>query len=166
MDAGELVPDDVVIGIVEERLRAARRAARLHPRRLPAHGGAGRGARRDARRTGSRSTPCVQIAVPRDELVDALAGRRVCRDCGTMYQRDRAAGGRRALRRCGGALVQRDDDARRRSAARMEVYERADGAADRATTASEGLLREVDGHRRVADERLQSALASGDGYGE
>ena len=49
MDAGELVPDDVMIGIVDERLRRRTTPRRgLHARRLPPHGGAGRGARRDA----------------------------------------------------------------------------------------------------------------------
>ena len=47
MDRGELVSDDVMIGIVEERLDRAGCAERVHPRRVSADGRAGAGARRD-----------------------------------------------------------------------------------------------------------------------
>ncbi len=44
MDAGGLVPDDLIVAMAAERLDAGRHAGRLHPRRLPAHDRAGRGA--------------------------------------------------------------------------------------------------------------------------
>ncbi len=53
MDRGELVGDDVMIGIVARAARAERRQGRLRARRLPAHGGAGGGAGRDHDRTRS-----------------------------------------------------------------------------------------------------------------
>ena len=46
MDRGELVSDEVMIGIVQERLESRRCAKRLHPRRLSADRRAGQGARR------------------------------------------------------------------------------------------------------------------------
>ena len=46
MDRGDLVPDEVIIGVIAERIDARRGRRRLHPRRLPAHGPPGRGARR------------------------------------------------------------------------------------------------------------------------
>ncbi len=48
MEAGGLVPDQVVIKIIAERIAASRLRQGLHPRRLPAHAEAGRGARRAA----------------------------------------------------------------------------------------------------------------------
>ena len=55
MDAGGLVGDDIMIGIVDERLRRPDADdAGLHPRRLPAHGRPGRGARQDHRRPADR----------------------------------------------------------------------------------------------------------------
>ena len=45
IDAGDLVPDELTIELVRERLAQADTAARLRPRRLPAHAPAGRGAR-------------------------------------------------------------------------------------------------------------------------
>ena len=44
MARGDLVPDDVMVEIIADRLEAAGRRQRLHPGRLPAHGRAGRGA--------------------------------------------------------------------------------------------------------------------------
>ena len=49
MDAGDLVPDEVIIGMILEALRGDEAARRLPARRLPAHRPAGRGARRGAR---------------------------------------------------------------------------------------------------------------------
>ena len=56
MDAGGLVGDEVMIGLVDERLaQRRRRHPRLHPRRVPAHRRPGRGARRRSRPS-ARST--------------------------------------------------------------------------------------------------------------
>ena len=52
MDAGDLVPDEVTIGIVRDRLSQDDTARRVPARRLPPHAGAGRGAARHARRPG------------------------------------------------------------------------------------------------------------------
>ena len=125
MDDGGLVPDPVMVGLVEERL---------------AQGDAGRGFILDGfpRTVGqaealdelltSRGRPLdavLQIAVPRDELVRRLAGRRVCGDCGTLVQvavEHSSANGTCAS--CGGPLLQRDDDRVETVGRRMEVYER------------------------------------------
>jgi adenylate kinase len=116
MDDGGLVPDPVMVGLVEERL---------------AQGDAGRGFILDGfpRTVGqaealdelltSRGRPLdavLQIAVPRDELVRRLAGRRVCGDCGTLIQV--------AIEQSSGPLLQRDDDRVETVGRRMEVYER------------------------------------------
>ena len=44
MDRGDLVPDDVIVGVIAERIDSRRGGRRLHPRRLPAHRAAGGGA--------------------------------------------------------------------------------------------------------------------------
>ena len=54
MDRGDLVPDDVIVGVIAERIARARGRGRLHPRRLPAHRAAGRGAGREAGRARPR----------------------------------------------------------------------------------------------------------------
>ncbi len=52
MDRGDLVTDDIVIGLIEEKLKAARREG-LHLRRLPPHAGPGRCARRASQAFGA-----------------------------------------------------------------------------------------------------------------
>ena len=46
MDRGDLVPDEVIVGVIAERIDSRGGGRRLHPRRLPAHRAPGRGARR------------------------------------------------------------------------------------------------------------------------
>ena len=73
MDTGGLVPDEVVIELIDERIDARRLQAGLPPRRLPPHGAPGRGARRAARAAAAaRSTPCVQLDVPAHLLEERL----------------------------------------------------------------------------------------------
>ena len=109
MDAGELVPDDIMIGVVDERLASTTTPSpRLHARRLPPHGGPGRGARRVITRA-----PARRRRQPRGAArgrARAPRRRRVCVDCGANYSRRRAADARLDLRR----LRRRGRPARRR----------------------------------------------------
>jgi len=144
MDDGGLVPDPVMVGLVEERLAQsdASRGFILDgfPRTV------GQAESLDAILVKSRGPldAVLQIAVPRDELVRRLAGRRVCRDCGTMFQVaiDQSPNGR--CDSCGGPLLQRDDDRVETVGRRMEVYER-ETAPLVGHYRGKGLLREVVG---------------------
>jgi adenylate kinase len=145
MDDGHLVPDRVIVGLVEERLAApdAQRGFVLDgfPRTVPQ----AEAFEALLTRRGTPLDAVVQIAVPRDELVRRLAGRRVCGACGTMYhvslgppRHDGVCDG------CGGTLVQREDDREETIARRMEVYER-ETAPLVARYRTTGLLREIPG---------------------
>jgi adenylate kinase len=144
MEDGGLVPDPVMVGLVEERLAQA---------------DAGRGFILDGfPRTvvqaesldailakGQRPLDAVlQVSVPRDELVRRLAGRRVCGDCGTMYELAATPGSDGSCGSCGGRLLQRDDDRVETVGRRMEVYER-ETAPLVGHYRKKGLLREVRG---------------------
>ncbi|RPI32078.1 MAG: adenylate kinase [Actinomycetota bacterium] len=123
MDAGELVPDEVVIGVVRERLTEddAREGFLLDgfPRtigqaeRLDALlGGAGRGL-----------THVIQLDVPEDELAERLAGRRLCRACGKGYHVVFDPPARAGVcDACGGELYQRADDDETTVRNRLAVY--------------------------------------------
>jgi adenylate kinase len=160
MDDGHLVPDPVMVGLVEERLAAAdcRRGFILDgfPRTV------GQAEALDALllRRGTPLDAVVQIAVPRDELVHRLAGRRVCRVCGTMFHV--ALGPPRTngtCDACGGELVQREDDREETVGRRMEVYER-ETAPLVARYRGTGMLREVvgTGSRDEVFERITGEL--------
>ena len=125
MDKGALVPDEVIIRMIAERLRRpdAGRGFLLDgfPRTVPQ-------AEALAEMLGKGGEPLdavVSIDVPEDELVRRLAARRVCRQCGAMFQLD-ADPAARAGRcdRCGGELYQRDDDSEATVRHRLDVYAR------------------------------------------
>jgi adenylate kinase len=125
MEAGQLVPDEVVIGLVAERLGAADCAKGFildgFPRTVPQALALqllleGRAAELDA---------VVAVEVPRDELIQRLSGRLVCRSCGAMFHRELnppASPGR--CDRCGGELYQREDDQADRIAVRLALHAR------------------------------------------
>ena len=108
---GQLVPDDIMIGVVDERLDSDdTREPGLHPRRLPPHRGPGRGPRRDHRRPPAR--PRGRPRGARGVVLERLVDRRVCTDCGTIYSVDEPAQVRLDLRH----LRRRGRAARRRHA--------------------------------------------------
>jgi adenylate kinase len=159
MDEGRLVPDDVVIGIVDQRLAAddTRRGFILDgfPRTVAqAEALDGMLARR-----GAALDVALAIDVPRADLVERLAGRLVCRSCGTMYHRTfDPPTSRGVCDRCHGELYQRDDDREDRIALRLDQL-----AKEVAPVAEyykrTGLLRGVDG-RGSRDEVLRRITAS------
>jgi adenylate kinase len=121
MERGQLVPDDVVVGIVDERLRAGdcTRGCILDgfPRTVPQA--------RALEGFGKQPTAVVELVVPREELVQRLTGRRVCRACGTMFHVDfNPPATADVCDRCGGQLYQRDDDLEDTIRRRLEVYEK------------------------------------------
>ncbi len=75
MDAGGLVSDEIVVGIIAERNRRAGLRQGLHPRRLSAHGGAGQGARRDAARQHKELDAVIELVVDDKILLARIEGR-------------------------------------------------------------------------------------------
>jgi adenylate kinase len=123
MDSGALVPDEVVIGLAEERLgeRDAARGWVLDgfPRTVP------QAEALDAllRRNGIELDRVIFFDVSRDELLRRLTGRRVCRECGAAFHLVFNPPAKPdTCDRCGGPLYQRADDAESAVTHRLEVY--------------------------------------------
>jgi adenylate kinase len=124
MDKGELVPDSVVIGIVEERIQQSDCANGYmldgFPRTVP------QAEALDGmlKNLSSQIDHVVSIEVANEELVGRLTGRRTCRDCGAgfhvMFDPPEKEG---VCDKCGGELYQRDDDNVETVTSRLEVYE-------------------------------------------
>ncbi len=123
MDAGELVPDEVVIGIVKDRLQEPDTANGFlmdgFPRTIP-QARALDASLADLSRDVSR---VVAVLVPDDELVKRLSGRRICRECQTPYHVYANPSQREGVcDKCGGELFQRDDDTEATVRNRLNVY--------------------------------------------
>jgi adenylate kinase len=157
MDRGELVPDAVIIDIVEERLSApdCRDGFLLDgfPRTVAqAEALEGMLARRHLALDGA-----ISLKVPRKELVKRLSGRRTCRQCHTMYHiRFNPPKKDLVCDNCGGELYQRDDDREETIEARMEVYDR-ESAPLHEHFRDLGVLYEVDG-AKTTDQVFQQIL--------
>lgn len=115
IDAGKLVPDEVVIAIVEERLKETdcQKGYILDgfPRTVPQAEALDNIAHIDA---------VVELAVEDQQLVDRLSGRRVCLKCGATNHVSQLNG--RTQCDCGEPLVQRDDDKPETVLSRLKVY--------------------------------------------
>lgn len=149
MDRGDLVPDDITIRMVLERIAQpdARNGYILDgfPRTVP------QAAALDAAlaREGQRIERVPLIAVETEELVRRLAGRWVCRRCQTPYHEQTNPPRRPGVcDRDGGELYQRDDDKPAVVRARLDTYERQTALLIGYYDAQDKLIR-VDGQRSV-----------------
>jgi adenylate kinase len=124
MDRGKLVPDEVVVGIVRERLMApdCKKGFILDgfPRTLP------QAEALDATLGEMKREidHVISIEVDNEELLRRLTGRRTCRNCATMYHVIFNPPAKEGICNvCGGELYQRDDDQEATIRARLQVYE-------------------------------------------
>lgn len=124
MNAGKLVPDEVVIGLIRERLAQpdTREGFILDgfPRTVAQAEALGALLKELNRSLGA----VVNLAVPEAELVERLTGRRTCSKCGTGYHLHFSPPKREGVcDRCGGELIQREDDQEATIRKRLKVYE-------------------------------------------
>lgn len=124
MDAGQLVPDEVTIGIVRERLSEADCQAGFlldgFPRTIPQADALGQ----IFKDLGMELKQVVNIEVGQEVILKRLTGRRVCRDCGAIYHlhyNPSKTGEKCEL--CSGEIYQRDDDSEATVLNRLAVYE-------------------------------------------
>ena len=122
MDEGELVPDEIVIGVVEECLapggpldngfvldgfpRTVHQAEEL-----------------DRVLDGDPLTVVINLDVPREIVLDRLAGRRVCENCQRVYHVNMPPTSSWTCDTCGGQVVQRADDTEEAIDRRLDLYE-------------------------------------------
>jgi adenylate kinase len=123
MDAGELVPDEIVIGVIDECLVPGGPLGEGFvldgfPRTLHQA--------RELDRVLGR-TPldlAIDLEVPREIVLDRLAGRRVCENCQRVYHVNMPPTTPWTCDTCGGDVKQRDDDTEEAVERRLELYER------------------------------------------
>lgn len=124
MDAGELVSDDIVLGMIRERIAQADAKAGFILDGFPRNSAQATALDTLLAELNQDINRAIHIQVPFDELLKRLTGRRTCTQCGALYnvyfsppKQDGVCD------RCGGALMQRDDDNEQTISRRLRVYE-------------------------------------------
>lgn len=157
MDAGKLVPDEVIIGVISERLQEADCAKGFIldgvPRTIPqAEALEAAGVVFDA---------VVSIEISDEEIVERMAGRRVCTSCGTPFHvTGRPPKQDGVCDACGGTLELRADDKPEVVSSRLRVYHE-ETAPLKAFYAARKLLREVHNQASIEATTAQILCALG-----
>lgn len=120
MDAGELVPDGIILGMMREALSSDEAADGFLLDGFPRTVAQAEGLADLLSDLGLELDAVVDLDVPDDEIVRRLSERRVCSDCGRIAPADRKA--EAACPDCGGELRRRSDDAPETVKRRLEVY--------------------------------------------
>jgi adenylate kinase len=162
IDRGALVPDDVIVKLVAERLKEKDCEEGFildgFPRTIP------QAESLDAILKEMRLSlnRVLSVQVPRSVIIERLAGRRNCKSCGALshviFNPPKKAG---VCDHCGGELYQRHDDEEETVANRLKVYE--NQTAPLVNYYRErNLLREIDGVGAVDEIRARVLSALGD----
>ena len=162
MDKGALVPDDLVLKLIEERLSQPDAASGFILDGFPRTVAQAQTLDAMLKTGGPRHLDkVIAIMVPDEEIVKRISGRRTCKNCGVMYHLIYDPPRNQNLcNSCNGELYQRDDDAEDTVQMRldvyaatmrplMEYYERA------------GLLKQIDGIGRPEEIQQRIVEASG-----
>ncbi len=161
MDRGALVPDEVMIGIIRERLQEKDCACGFILDGFPRTIAQAEALTELLEALGKPIDHVVNIDVPEEELLRRLSGRLTCQNCGAMFnvilEPPRVPG---RCDRCGGALIQRADDRAEPIHERLTIH--------RKTTPAimdyyrvRALLRTVDGTGTINDiaKRIAEAVS-------
>jgi adenylate kinase len=124
MDKGELVPDTVVLGLVEERLKQDDCKNGFILDGFPRNTSQAETLDKMLENLGMPITAAISVDVPMDDLMKRLTGRRTCKSCGQMYNVHFSPSSKEgACDKCSGELYHRDDDKEDTIRKRLEVYE-------------------------------------------
>lgn len=123
MEKGLLVPDEIVTGIVEDRLKKEDASRGFVLDGFPRTVAQARALDSALERAGVSIDATVNLSVADEVIVERLTGRRVCRSCGANYHVRFDPPAREGIcDRCGGELYQRDDDTEETVRRRLAVY--------------------------------------------
>jgi adenylate kinase len=159
---GALVPDDVIVALVAERLKEKDCENGFvldgFPRTIP------QAESLDVilNQRGRNLSRVLSVQVPHSVIIERLAGRRTCRSCGALahvtFNRPKRQG---VCDRCGGELYQRDDDREETIAHRLKVYENQTAPLVNYYR-QRSILREIDGVGTIEEIRARIAESLGE----
>lgn len=165
MDAGNLVPDEVTIGMAQDRMAQPDAVNGFLLDGFPRNVSQAQALDDALKADGMKLDAVLDLEVPEDEVVKRIAGRRICRNNSAhvfhvTYSPAQAEG---VCDVCGGELYQRDDDSEETVRKRLEVYHtQTEPIIDHYR--AQGLLVTISALGKVTDvtERAMAALQEGD----
>ena len=143
MDAGELVPDQLVIDLVKERLAADDAQKGFILDGFPRNTTQAVTLDTELAAMGRELDGALLVDVPAEVIIDRLSSRRTCRDCGYTAGPDTTV-----CPSCAGEMYQRDDDKPETIKNRLDVYEKNSSPLVEYYR-GQGILKVVDGNRDI-----------------
>lgn len=154
IDAGALVPDEVVIGIIKDRLCEPDCDGGFildgFPRTVPQA--------EALDRMGVEITDVISIEVPDEKILRRMGGRRVCKKCGATYHTEYKPSPNGDKCACGETLSIRSDDDPKVVASRLETYHSMTEPL-KDYYAKKGMLKTVEGQEKLEDTTALTAKA-------
>jgi adenylate kinase len=145
MDAGKLVPDEVVIGIMQDRLKEPDCSKGFILDGFPRTVAQAEALEKMLKELNMPINKVLALNVPDEVLLERLTGRRTCKSCGQMYHiKFDPPKKENVCDKCGGELFQRDDDKEETIKNRLSVYH-AQTAPLLDFYGSKGLVEKIDG---------------------
>lgn len=124
MDKGELVPDKVVIGLIEDRLKQPDCKKGFILDGFPRNTAQAETLDVMLKKLNMPLDSALSVDVPKDDLMKRLTGRRTCKGCQQMYNVYFSPPKKNGVcDRCGGELFHRDDDKEETIKRRLDVYD-------------------------------------------
>ena len=160
MSAGKLVPDEVTIGIVRERLGKSDCEKGFILDGFPRTVDQADALKNILSDLGKGISAVINIDVPLSDLIERGVGRRICKNCGATYHiRFNAPAVENVCDSCGGELYQRADDTAETMTKRLRVYESSTRPLIDYYKAA-GVYVEIDGRQRIdaVTEALEKAI--------
>ena len=161
IDQGNLVPDTVTLGMVDEVLTKMPGKLSFILDGFPRNVAQADALEDMLKKRSLRVEKAIFMAVPSEELVDRLSGRRVCEKCGTTYHVVSKPTQKVGIcDNCGGKVIQRTDDQRNVIEDRIRVYEK-NTAPLKDYYQKKGRLVEIDGRGETEEVfgRIKAAMA-------
>jgi adenylate kinase len=162
MDRGDLVPDDVIIGVIAERVQSAEASDGFILDGFPRTTAQAEALDEEMERLGRELTAAIQIDVPEDEVVRRLGGRRTCAKEGHVFHVEfDPPKNEDVCDVCGSRLIVRDDDKPEVIRHRLEQYHTKTEPLI-SYYEEKGILRRVDGSRSPDEvgDRIRALLAT------
>jgi adenylate kinase len=162
MDRGDLVPDDVIIGVIAERVQSAEASDGFILDGFPRTTAQAEALDEEMKRLGRELTAAIQIDVPEDEVVRRLGGRRTCAKEGHVFHVEfDPPKNEDVCDICGSRLMVRDDDKPEVIRHRLEEYHTKTEPLI-SYYEEQGILRRVDGSRSPDEvgDRIRALLAT------